>query len=808
MLMRYILKFITYAIVFLIFASNNSFAQIKSISGTVADSVSKEKLPGVNVIIITKKDNKVYSGIATDVNGKFILKNVNEKDIYIKFSMIGYKPKVIDKIEIKNNIDLGLITLSPSAVMMQGVEVKGQREMIEYKEDKVIVNIDKVPGNSSSVSDALRNSGIVDVDPSSKKISIRGSNGVNIKIDGKPLQNADDLLSQMPASYIDKVEISTVPSAKDDPEGDAGIINIITKKNTSDNYNGSISLYGTTQHIGFGSAILNYKKGKFNFNSSYMGYVGDMKNTSNSSQINYNSRSLHYVNSGNETSGKGHMNGLRAGIDYEIDTLNSISFNMSYNNYDISMANTGTSFNYDENHIDIYDYLQRNNRNSGNNNIDYSLFYKNKINNNGCELTSDLYYMKQDNNSNASLNTLYNYLVSAPALQMNNRNDLNKTLIFKLEYVNPTENYGKFEAGYWYTYRNRLNDYKDINYLYSSESWADSLGLSNIFKYREIIHSSYLTYSKKILFLNIKGGLRLEQTFTEGDQEMTHEVFDTDYFSAFPSLMMSYKISDRFQVSLNAARRISRPRMDQINPFVIVNGPNSISKGNSKIEPTYTNIYELSLSSYLKFYYSDTKGRTNNFSTIENDSISLSTYINSKSSKTYGVDINIPIMSDPSLSIKLPDWLTMINLSFNYYHLNEEAGYNNDNYLINRDVCRINCNSNMKLWYDINATVYVLYSPKYKDSRFTKYSSTYMGIYFNKDFFDKKMQIGIELNDLLHYSHMKNITVTPDFYSYSNSRNLYSPCIGLLIRYNFNDFKIKNERKVDDERDKSEGGIF
>jgi hypothetical protein len=150
----------------------------------------------------------------------------------------------------------------------------------------------------------------------------------------------------------------------------------------------------------------------------------------------------------------------------------------------------------------------------------------------------------------------------------------------------------------------------------------------------------------------------------------------------------------------------------------------------------------------------------------------------------------------------------MFNISFNYYHLTQEAGYLNDNYIINRNVLKLSGNLTCKLGYDITSSMYISYSPKTQDSRFTTYSTTYFGIYFNKNFMNNKFQVSLSVNDILRASHYKSETITPDFYSYSNSRQLFTPSVGFSFRYSFNDFKMKNERKVDDDRDKAEGGIF
>jgi len=214
------------------------------------------------------------------------------------------------------------------------------------------------------------------------------------------------------------------------------------------------------------------------------------------------------------------------------------------------------------------------------------------------------------------------------------------------------------------------------------------------------------------------------------------------------------------------------------------------------------------LSSYLKFYYYDTKGRATYFSTVEDDSIIVGTYVNAKSSRTYGTDFSLPIMNGSIVPVKLPDWFTMLNISLSYYHLTDEAGYNNDNYVINRNVFKLNGNLTCKLWYEINASAYINYTPKVQDDRFITYSMTYLGVYLSRDFMKNKVQISLGINDILNASHSQSITTTPDFYSYSSYRFNYSPSMWLSFRYNFNDFKMKNERKVDDGRDKTDNQMF
>jgi len=783
----------------------DAFAQIKTLSGFAADSISGDPLPGVNAVIVSKEDGRLITGTATDSTGKFEIKNIRDKDVILKLSMVGYNTKTIDALKEGS---LGKVFLSQSAVKLGDVEVKAQKPMLEYSLDKTIINIDKVPGNNASVSDALKNTGLIDVDPTSKKISVRGNSAVNIMIDGHPVQMGDELLSQMPASYAEKVELTTVPSAKEDPEGGAGILNIITKKNVFDNYSGSATIYGSTGNVGMANLMLNYRKNNFSINASTFTFLGKFGGSSDADRINYNSDALHEIISKNTTSTNGNYRGYNLGIDYDPDTLNSLSFSANYGLMKFSNDNGSVSDNFNISRELIYNYYSQSNVNYKYGNYSTSGFYKHKFNNKGHEFTTDAYFTNQDNFNGTDLISHYNYTIDFPSYQMSHQSEKNNTFILKTDYVNPTDEYGKFEVGYKLTYRNRKNDYTNKNFLYIEDVWGDSLGLSNIFKYDETIHAGYITYTRKISIFDVKAGLRLEQTFAEGTQEVTNETFNNDYLSLFPSLSVAYSISPLYQVSFNASRRINRPRMDQINPFVFVYGPNSETRGNSRIEPTYTNIFELAFSSLLKFYYSRTTGNVVSFNTVRNDSIFVTSYVNATSTKTYGAELNIPIMNGPGMPFKLPDWLQIFNISLSYSYMKEDAGYLNDQYAIDRGSFRMTDYLSLKLWYDVTFSVYASYTPKTTDDRFYNSSRTFAGFSVGKNFFDKKLEVTFNAQDIFKGQNGTSKTTAPSFYSYNKYTAKYTPNYGISLRYSFNNYQQKQDRNVDDGRDNSGNRIF
>ncbi|MGE5412398.1 MAG: TonB-dependent receptor domain-containing protein [Clostridiales bacterium] len=788
-----------------------SFGQTRLITGKVKDQQSNTPLAGVTVVLLSKANEKLLSGTATNESGEFEIKSSSkEKSIILRLSFIGFETRQIDSLRFRDGkSDLGEIKMRTSAIMTSAVEIKGQRPMVEYHIDKQVINMEKVPGSQSgSVTDALKNTGIVEVDPSTNKLSVRGNSNVNILIDGKPQAMADDLLSQMPATYVDKVEVITTPSAKDDPEGDGGTINIITKKNKMDNYNGSVALYSSTQEVGFGSLVVNYRKNKLNIFSSANGYFGHLDRNSNGQRLNYQSTSLHSQLYESQRTMKGYMGEVKLGFDYDFDSLNAFSLTGNYDKTNGKIINNSQNRIFNINDIQTYTYSLDDDGRGDFNNYTVTANYKRKINTKGHELSADAFYSDMINSMKDLLTTEYDYNPLYPALQ-NNINDIkNRTLILNSDYVNPTEKYGKFEAGYKFTLRDRKAslDYSTFSYL--SNLYNDSLGYSNTFKYKENINALYFAYTNNISVIEYKLGLRLEHTYTDGEQVTTGETFSTDYNSLFPSLGLSYKFNDLFQLAFNAARKINRPQMDMINPFIRVNGPNNITRGNPKLEPTYVNSYELKFNPILNIYYNTSKGRPTGISTNILDSITVNTTINSALTKNYGFELTIPIINEPRFPIKFPEWFQMFNIRIAFNRFIEDGGYLTESYSIKRTNWKFTGNFGLKLWEDINTMIYYNISPKSQDERYHNGSTALLGMLISKDFMDKKLQISLNINDILNNMRPVNETYGSNFYSYNKTEYVKNQNIGISIRYNFNDFQNRQEKTIDDGRDKSENGMF
>ncbi|MCE1187564.1 MAG: TonB-dependent receptor family protein [Ignavibacteria bacterium] len=778
-----------------------------TVSGVVVDSATGEKLQGVTVRVISE-DPKNHLGAITGPKGEFKIERISAADARLQLSQVGYQVKVMPLFEAGSFIkaNMGNIKLQAATVQMGGVEIKATRPMIEYQADKQIINMEKVPGANGSVTDALRNSGAVDVDPQSNKISIRGRSSVNILIDGKPQPMAEDMLTQMPATMIDQVEIVANPSAKDDPEGDAGIINFITKKGTSNNYSGSVTAYKSSKNMQFGSTFINYKHNDLTAYASVNGGGGEFDGDIDGYQISNSSVNNYKTISEGENSRKGFMMNAKTGFDYDFDTANSLSFSGSL----YKMKGDG----YEHSLFSIYkitDALNYNYNSNNDGNLDYNVYsltsnYKKKFDKKGHEITGDVFFSYTDNENPTTLTTTYSYSPSDPTRKHIENNTGNKTLIAKLDYVNPTfASIGKIETGYNFTFRDRTTDYNVFNM--QNDAMLKDLSQSNNFTYKESIHALYATLSSKLFFLDYKLGARLEHIFSHGIVELTNEKFDLDYSSFFPSLMLSYPLNDRFQITLNVSRRIRRPQMEYINPFKRENSHNNYFQGNPDLQPTYTNQYELAFSPILKLYTSYSTGRPVQITTVQ-DSITTSYMVNNASTKTYGAEITIPLINDPRMPVKLPDWIVMITLQGSYLHYEESNDFLTENYSIKRNTWNMGGNMSFKLPLELNLSVYGRFTPEVKDDRTITNPRSFVGLNISREFMEKKLKISVMANDIFNNSTYRTQTFGSNYYNDSKYHNLMSSSFGISITYLFNDFKQRQERNIDDGRDKSDNGMF
>jgi outer membrane receptor protein involved in Fe transport len=572
-----------------------SAPKIGVLSGKVIDADSKMAVEYATIAVINKKDNKIVAGGTTDRKGKFIINEIPIGKYQVRISFIGYENFFVKEpitISPRNpEVYLGTIALESQAIGLEEVNIVDQREMMETTLDKKRFNVSK--DNTTAGGDAteiLNNIPSVDVDIDGN-ISLRGNESVTILIDGKPstLTAGDPttFLQQLPANSIENIEIITNPSAKYDPEGMAGIININLKKERLTGTNGSINLTAGTRDKYNASLNLNHFTGKFNVFGSYSFRDHNRKMAGYLDQTQYYQDVFQYRNFTYDTNTMdmgSHM--IKAGIDYYIDNTSNITLSGVYSLGDFNRIKPTEIYYYDENDILTGDSSIYNDFVSDRISTEVTLDYRKRFLRPGQELTATLRYSQNDSDGDSWYGTYRNDLTTGAS----------QKYVAQADYIHPFDNGMKLEAGYRSDI-SRTND--ELEYFNVDTDGTRTINTiySNDFYYDLDIHALYGIFSGKLSKFTYQAGLRAEQVYTTSTLKNTDSTYINNYFSLYPSVHLSYKVGENSEIMASYSRRVKRPRSRSLNPFRIEAMPGNVRYGNPYLKPEYIDSYEVA---YMK----------------------------------------------------------------------------------------------------------------------------------------------------------------------------------------------------------------
>jgi ferric enterobactin receptor len=548
--------------------------------------------------------------------------------------------------------DLGKIMMEQDLQQLTGVIVSASSSRLRMDIDKKVFNVDQniVTAGGTAV-DVMKNVPSVNVDIDGN-VSLRNA-APQIYVDGRPTTLS---LDQIPADAIESVEVITNPSAKYDASGgNAGILNIVLKKNKKTGYNGTVTA-GIDKRGGInGSGSINLRQNKFNFTASLFG--NQMKNRSSSST---DVRSL--LTSPNvlvDQNGKTRMNGGflfgRVGLDYFVTnrttlSIGAVKLHGSFDPRDVLKTDSafdGGSF---------ISYSERNTNNKREfNSFGFQGSFKYLFPKVGEELTADANYSNGENEGNALYNTNI-YTSIGGTLKGNIKQQIissgtNEFLTIQSDYVKPLGSNAKLEAGVRTQLRKLSNN--QGNYFWDSNSGKFVLISSATSNYqnRDNVYAAYGTYTSSINTFGYKIGLRAESSNYEGELTNTKQQFKNDYpVSLFPSVFLSQKLKNNQELQLSYTRRINRPFFMQLIPFIDSTDQLNWSRGNGNLKPEFTTSIEASYSKTLRgnntilasVYYKHSTDLITRFLdtvTINNQKRPINTYINANSSRSYGAEL-------------------------------------------------------------------------------------------------------------------------------------------------------------------------
>jgi hypothetical protein len=609
------------------------------VSGTVTDKTSGQPIEGASISLYNVKDSTSKTGANTDAQGKFLIENVPAGQYYLEANMVGYSTAVVRGINITSSaadVKLQPITLKPGETMTDEIVIEEEKSDVQFTAEKKIFNVGKdLTTTGGSLVDVLRNVPAVEVDQDGN-ISMRGSGNVKILVDGKPFgldgANRTNILKSISAENVESVELITNPSAKYEAEGVSGIINIVLKKNDAFGYNGTLNLNAGTEDKYNGDLNLNIRNSTVNLfaDYSYRLFNFDME-SSTSREVFFNpSAPLENTNSNSQRRIKSHF--ARGGVDYTIDALNSLTLSGSYSKREFTGGTTLFERSYNSSGSLISDVMTGVNNDNSGYSYDFALNYYRKFKNPRQSLTGEFNFTNYVDDQNPLTD-----ITDLPDGSLSRHNQVQhsdtKEANIKADYVHPTGEQSKIEAGYQSELVDDKNDYQYTNYDFNTNTYINDTNRSNNFNFKRQVHGVYLQYSGGFDNFTYQAGLRGEYTNMNGELVTTGETFDGNYFDLFPSASLSQKLGKEEEMQLSYSRRINRPHASQLNPF-----PQSFSassrdlfSGNPNLKPEYINSFELS---FIK-YFSTTTITPSLFYRHSDDAISKSRiYIDSVTTLT------------------------------------------------------------------------------------------------------------------------------------------------------------------------------
>jgi hypothetical protein len=599
-------------LLFFVFLAQPLFSQIGSgkISGSFVDEKNKP-IESVSIVLSSIKDENDKKTIFSDSNGKFEFNNLAISEYQISASYLGYITYKSDVLSINSQqttIDLAEISLFIDKNILKEVSVTSSFSPIERKSDKTVVNVDALITNAgASVLDVLSNSPGVSVDQNGG-ISLQGKPGVIIFIDDKPTYLAgaelETYLRSMPSSNLKQIELMTNPPAKYDAAGNAGIINLRTKRSKLKGIHGNVTTnYAQGRYArSNNSLILNYNTKKINFFSNFSYGVQNSFQDLNINRI-YKNPDLSVQSTFRQNSfirQKGNSQEARLGFDYYATKKTTLGFNLKgfYNPNNANVDNKSIFF--DSSDVLTSKVIADNNTKGLFKNGTISGNFRHEIDSLGRNITVDVDYLVYKNKATQ----LFKNTILDPTDAVTFQDELDgkipleiKIYALKSDYVHPLKNNASFSAGVKFS----LTKTDNVAEYFTSVNnvTTPNYDISNAFLYDEIINATYATYEKNYKRLSMQYGLRVENTISKGNQLGNVVVpasrFNRNYTDFFPTVFLSYKLDSiaKNQLTLSYGKRIDRPFYKDLNPFISPLDKFTFYSGNPFLKPTYSNNFSI-----------------------------------------------------------------------------------------------------------------------------------------------------------------------------------------------------------------------
>ena len=803
---------------------------VGKISGKVKSINDKSNLEFASVSLFKSNNKDLVEGTITDSKGRFIFKSIVTGNYILKISFIGFESKeiILSTNKFEPNFQNNNIYLNTDSKLLEEINIKDEKAIYETRIDKIVYNAENDLNDAENdATDVLRKAPLLSVDLEGN-VSLRGSKNIKFLVNGKASSffssDVSTALQMIPADQIKKVEVITSPGAKYEGEGDAGIVNIITKKTIIDGYNATLNtmIGSKVTRNGFS---LNLGKGKFglssraNFYGSWPGRIGkntytryDWENIIDNDTINLNQL---FQNGKTENYYQGYRGSLNAY--YDFNDYNSINSSLSFGGR-TSPSKKENSVNYINSTVDSLSYLSDylSDKTDRSLNIEWTTDYTKKFKDNderelsfAIQLGGDINDGNTiiDENINSILRSTYNQndeKVIEETFQVDYSHPLGKSKSIdknsndsrKNNFSNKAKgkkwrgkksNSNKIELGVKIINRDREMVYSNqLNNIYKS---------SEKFDYNQHVISSYVSteISMKKGF-GLKTGVRYENTQSSGNWKNNSESpFKNNYGNLLPSFVISKSFSPMRSIKFSYNQRIRRPGVRNINTNENFDDSRNFTVGNPQLKPTRSEQYEFTLNSFGKIlqgstqlYYKHSNDVIESFlDTIQNGS-SISTYKNIGETRQLGISFfgsmrlnkltlrgsfDLYNYSGKDISLGYEEWTESVVLYSYYFGGSYNLGKN---------------------W---KAETFGFFRSPTQTIQGTSTSFSMISFGINKAFKNKRGSIGIRIIEPFNKNKIFETDLSGEFFSQSSITTTPFRSFGISFKYTFGKLNFKDSKK-------------
>ncbi|MBW6535368.1 MAG: TonB-dependent receptor [Mariniphaga sp.] len=770
------------------------------ITGTVLDETSGSQMEFANIAVYNKSDSALVSGGITNEKGYFEITGVDYGEYYLEANFIGFGKASVQDISITSEepvVDLGRIELRPSTFELGGVDVVADKAQVEFKLDKKVVNVSQViSAVGGTAVDVLENTPSVQVDIEGN-VSVRGSSNFTVLIDGRPsVLSGSEALRQIPASALENIEIITNPSAKYEPDGMAGIINLVTKKNSMNGLSGIVNASVGTRDKYRGDFMLNYRTEKFNF---LLG--ADWRdetrygNMSSSRETFSNDTTSFLLMDGSRNSNRG-GNNLKAGIEWFASKKTTFSLSGETGKSKNRGFGNGETRNYTEPETENIFSVTEENSERTSDFYSFNFNFQHNFNTEGHKIEGMVFYSGEESDdleeeseilTDSQFQKTDQFIERVSALETEDETEFR----LKVDYTYPFSKTGRFEAGML----SRMDaETEGLDFKVFDEetgNWIVNDNYSNVTDFRRDIHAVYSTYSNAFGDFEYMAGLRGELTIREIKNTNSAST-ELNRFDLFPTIHTSYKLNENNELMASYSRRINRPSGRNLDPNPNYYNRYTIRIGNPALEPEYTNSYELGAlrrfgegRSYISLdaFHRVTSNKIEGYQTLEDEIF----YLRSDNfSKDYSTGLEF------TGNVNFTEWW-LVNASVSMYKYRITGDLLGEN--IDRESTNWNGRMNTTLKFSENSRMQIngfFRGPSVSPQGESK-AMFFSNISYRHDLFDKKLSATLSVRDPLGTAKFERESYGENFNSWFQWRR--EPRVVMLtLSYRINNFKSEGRQ--------------